>query len=120
MSKEELFAQYQKVIFMGGPDTIAKCKALHKRLDDALDWLSGIQEYNPCLLDLRDFKTHKEITNEICRVQNECSVEILNIVAEIATALGVTVQQRKTKIRFVLRAESKVYHTWPLRRRKRK
>ncbi len=72
----------QKMIFMGSKEhTERECKKLHEKLDEALSWLSGLQQLTP-----------GRVADETwVEEQNQGSEEIMKVIEDIALALGATV-----------------------------
>ena len=96
----------QEKIFMGAGDhTKAKCKKLHKRLNEGLGALSSSQQWTPP----GKFGSPSGSTmEEWVEGQNEISSEIMAIIGDVALALGAKVHRTDDETRFVLEVEIKL------------
>jgi hypothetical protein len=94
-------AEFTEPIFMGAGSsghTQKECKRLHSRLDDGLSWHSGLQQLatQPAVFEPAQ-------PDEFAKGDDA----IMDVVTDIATALGCEVRRMDDEMRYILEIERK-------------
>lgn len=104
--------EFTEMIFMGDGgvgQTKSSCERLHERLQEGLELLSGSQQWTP---PGRFGSPSGSTMEEWTEGQDKISDEIMEIVEDIAAALGRTVKRSDDETRFILEVETK-RESWP-------